>query len=231
MEGGAQEVSVTYVLDTSVLLSDPLSLTRFAEHDVVLPIVVITELEAKRHHPDLGFFARQALRMLDELREIHGDLSKPLPIGDEGGHIHVELNHQNTESLPVGFRLGDNDTRILAVAKNLQEEGHNVVLVSKDLPMRIKASASGIAAQEYRAALARDRGYTGMTHANITDDQLSELYDTGEVRIEELEKLPVNHGFTLKSNSGSALGRMNSDKIIELVPGDQQVFEIGRAHV
>ncbi|SJM71458.1 Predicted ATPase related to phosphate starvation-inducible protein PhoH [Corynebacterium glutamicum] len=226
MEGGAQEVSVTYVLDTSVLLSDPLSLTRFAEHDVVLPIVVITELEAKRHHPDLGFFARQALRMLDELREIHGDLSKPLPIGDEGGHIHVELNHQNTESLPVGFRLGDNDTRILAVAKNLQEEGHNVVLVSKDLPMRIKASASGIAAQEYRAALARDRGYTGMTHASITDDQLSELYDTGEVRIEELEKLPVNHGFTLKSNSGSALGRMNSDKIIELVPGDQQVFGI-----
>ena len=226
MEGGAQEVSVTYVLDTSVLLSDPLSLTRFAEHDVVLPIVVITELEAKRHHPDLGFFARQALRMLDELREIHGDLSKPLPIGDEGGHIHVELNHQNTESLPVGFRLGDNDTRILAVAKNLQEEGHNVVLVSKDLPMRIKASASGIAAQEYRAALARDRGYTGMTHANITNDQLSELYDTGEVRIEELENLPVNHGFTLKSNSGSALGRMNSDKIIELVPGDQQVFGI-----
>lgn len=226
MEGGAQEVSVTYVLDTSVLLSDPLSLTRFAEHDVVLPIVVITELEAKRHHPDLGFFARQALRMLDELREIHGNLSKPLPIGDEGGHIHVELNHQNTGSLPVGFRLGDNDTRILAVTKNLQEEGHNVVLVSKDLPMRIKASASGIAAQEYRAALARDRGYTGMTHANITDDQLSELYDTGEVRIEELEKLPVNHGFTLKSNSGSALGRMNSDKIIELVPGDQQVFGI-----
>ncbi|BAF53045.1 hypothetical protein cgR_0084 [Corynebacterium glutamicum R] len=209
-----------------MLLSDPLSLTRFAEHDVVLPIVVITELEAKRHHPDLGFFARQALRMLDELREIHGDLSKPLPIGDEGGHIHVELNHQNAESLPVGFRLGNNDTRILAVAKNLQEEGHNVVLVSKDLPMRIKASASGIAAQEYRAALARDRGYTGMTHANITDDQLSELYDTGEVRIEELEKLPVNHGFTLKSNSGSALGRMNSDKIIELVPGDQQVFGI-----
>lgn len=226
MEGGAQELAVTYVLDTSVLLSDPLSLTRFAEHDVVLPIVVITELEAKRHHPDLGFFARQALRMLDELREIHGDLSKPLPIGDEGGHIHVELNHQNVESLPVGFRLGDNDTRILAVAKNLQEEGHNVVLVSKDLPMRIKASASGIAAQEYRAALARDRGYTGMTHADITDDQLSELYDTGEVRIEELEKLPVNHGFTLKSSSGSALGRMNSDKIIELVPGDQQVFGI-----
>lgn len=231
MEGGAHltsdsETTVTYVLDTSVLLSDPVSLTRFAEHDVVLPIVVITELEAKHHHPELGFFARQALRMLDELREVHGDLSKRLPIGDEGGHIHVELNHQNMESLPAGFRLGDNDTRILAVAKNLQQEGHNVVLVSKDLPMRIKASASGVAAQEYRAALARDRGYTGVTRAQITDDQLSELYEAGEVHIEELEHLPINHSFTLKSHSGSALGRMNTEKAIELVPGDQQVFGI-----
>lgn len=224
--GGSAGTTVTYVLDTSVLLSDPLSLTRFAEHDVVLPIVVITELEAKRAHPDLGYFARQALRMLDELREVHGDLSRPLPIGEEGGHIHVELNHQDLSALPAGFRLADNDSRILAVAKNLQGEGHNVVLVSKDLPMRIKASASGIAAQEYRAALARDRGYTGMTHALVTEDQLSELYDTGEVRIGELEKLPVNHGFTLKSPGGSALGRMNPDKIIELVPGDQQVFGI-----
>src|SRR5690625_5457396 len=60
---------ITYVLDTSVLLADPLSLTRFAEHDIVLPIVVVTELEAKRHHPDLGYFARQALRILDEDRK------------------------------------------------------------------------------------------------------------------------------------------------------------------
>lgn len=223
----SMETAVTYVLDTSVLLSDPLSLTRFAEHDVVLPIVVITELEAKRQHPELGFFARQALRMLDELREIHGDLSKPLPIGDEGGHIHVELNHQSLELLPAGFRLGDNDTRILAVAKNLQVEGYEVVLVSKDLPMRIKASASGIPAQEYRAALARDRGYTGMTSAYVTDAQLQELYDGYDLSIEELQHLPINHGFTLKAPmGGSALARMTPDKTIDLVPGDQQVFGI-----
>ncbi|WP_293951672.1 PhoH family protein [uncultured Corynebacterium sp.] len=221
------ETTVTYVLDTSVLLSDPLSLTRFAEHDVVLPIVVITELEAKRQHPELGFFARQALRILDELREVHGDLSKPLPIGEEGGHIHVELNHQNMESLPAGFRLGDNDTRILAVAKNLQLEGHEVVLVSKDLPMRIKASASGVTAQEYRAALARDRGYTGMTTAHVTDAQLQNIYDGHQLSIEELAHLPINHGFTLKAPmGGSALGRMTAAKTIELVPGDQQVFSI-----
>ena len=81
---------ITYVLDTSVLLSDPLSLHRFAEHDIVLPIVVVTELEAKRHHPDLGYFARQALRILDDLRELHGNLSVPLPIGKDGGHVHVD---------------------------------------------------------------------------------------------------------------------------------------------
>ncbi|WP_425429786.1 PhoH family protein [Corynebacterium pacaense] len=214
-------------MDTSVLLSDPLSLTRFAEHDVVLPIVVITELEAKRHHPELGFFARQALRMLDELREIHGDLSRPLPIGDAGGHLHVELNHQNLESLPAGFRLGDNDTRILAVAKNLQGEGREVVLVSKDLPMRIKASASGVPAQEYRAELARDRGYTGMTEASISDEQLQSLYDGREIDVPALEHLPVNHGFTLRSPSGgSALGRLTTVKTIELVPGDQTVFGV-----
>ena len=62
----------TYVIDTSVLLSDPQALRRFAEHDVVLPVVVITGLEAKRHHSELGYFARTALRHLDELRLVHG---------------------------------------------------------------------------------------------------------------------------------------------------------------
>ena len=60
----------TYVLDTSVLLADPGALKRFAEHEVVLPVVVITELEGKRHHPELGYFARSALRMLDELADV-----------------------------------------------------------------------------------------------------------------------------------------------------------------
>lgn len=71
----------TYVLDTSVLLSDPNAMLRFAEHNVVLPIVVITELEAKRHHPELGYFARSALRMLDDLRTMHGRLDAPIPWG------------------------------------------------------------------------------------------------------------------------------------------------------
>ena len=113
----------TYVLDTSVLLADPGALKRFAEHEVVLPVVVITELEGKRHHPELGFFARSALRMLDELRVEHGRLDAPVPVGEEGGTIRVELNHTDADSLPSGFRLGDNDTRILAVAQQPRRRG------------------------------------------------------------------------------------------------------------
>ena len=114
---------LTYVLDTSVLLSDPGALFRFAEHEVVIPVVVITELESKRTHPELGYFARSALRSLDDLRIKHGRLDAPLEIGTEGGTIRVELNHTSADSLPAGFRLGDNDTRILSVAKNLANEG------------------------------------------------------------------------------------------------------------
>jgi PhoH-like ATPase len=154
----------TYVLDTSVLLADPAALRRFAEHEVVLPVVVITELEAKRHHPELGYFARSALRMLDEMRVSHGRLDTPVPVGEEGGSVRVELNHTDASSLPSGFRLGDNDTRILAVARNLADEGYDVTLVSKDLPMRIKASAVGLDAEEYRGETTSDSdtGYSGM---------------------------------------------------------------------
>ena len=126
----------TYVLDTSVLLADPSAMRRFDEHEVVLPVVVITELEGKRHHPELGYFARSALRKLDGLRILHGRLDEPVPIGESGGTLRVELNHNDADSLPSGFRLGDNDSRILAVARNLANEGHQVTLVSKDLPMR-----------------------------------------------------------------------------------------------
>src|SRR5262249_60439118 len=127
----------TYVLDTSVLLADPGAIGRFAEHRVVLPIVVITELEAKRHHPELGFFARQALRHLDDLRIAYGRLDDDLPIGDSDGTVRVELNHSDPQVLPPGFRLGDNDTRILSVARSLAAEGEHGVLVRKDLPLRV----------------------------------------------------------------------------------------------
>ena len=218
----------TYVLDTSVLLADPGALRRFDEHEVVLPVVVITELEGKRHHPELGFFARAALRMLDELRIQHGRLDEAVPVGDSGGTIRVELNHTDPESLPSGFRLGDNDTRILAVARNLANEGRNVTLVSKDLPLRIKASAVGLDAQEYRAELVSesDTGYSGMAELEVASTDLDELYDDGRIDLVDARELPCHTGLVLLSDRGTALARVGADKQVHLVRGDREAFGI-----
>ncbi len=217
---------LTYVLDTSVLLADPAAIGRFAEHRVVLPVVVITELEAKRHHPELGYFARQALRHLDDLRISFGRLDADLPIGDEGGSVRVELNHADPSVLPAGFRLGDNDTRILSVARSLAAEGDNVVLVSKDLPLRVKAAAVGLPAEEYRAELPVDSGWTGMREIDLTAAEIDELYGSGRLDCPAARDLPCHTGLVLLSGSGagSALGRVHPDKSVRLVRGDREAF-------
>ena len=216
----------TYVLDTSVLLSDPRALLRFDEHDVVIPVVVVTELEAKRGHSDLGYFARSALRLLDDLRIQHGRLDEPMTVGDAGGTVRVELNHTDTAILPSGFQLGDNDSRILAVARNLAADGCDVVLVSKDLPMRVKASAVGLAAEEYRAELVVETGYTGMAELDVANDVIDALFDDDIIEIEAARDLPCHTGVVLVSNRGSALGRVTPDKRLRLVRGDREAFGI-----
>lgn len=214
----------TYVLDTSVLLSDPAAIFRFAEHDVVLPIVVITELEAKRHHPELGYFARRALRLLDELRLEHGSLNESIPVGESGGSLRIELNHSDPTALPSGLRLGDNDTRILAVAANLAAQGCLVSVVSKDLPMRVKASAVGLDAQEYRAELAVDTGWTGLANLDVTDQEISALYRDGSLEHPNAEKMPCHTGVSVFAPGGSALGRIDAHGAVQLVKGDREVF-------
>ncbi|CAN5324183.1 PhoH family protein [soil metagenome] len=225
-ESADDAVRRTYVLDTSVLLADPRAILRFHEHEVVLPVVVITELERKRDHPELGYFARSALRYLDNLRVQHGRLDAPVAIGDDGGSLRVELNHTDAESLPAGFRLGDNDTRILAVARNLWLEGHDVTLVSKDLPLRVKASAVGLVAEEYKAELVAESGWTGMTELETTTADVDDLYCHGVIDLDEARDLPCHTGMVLLSDRGSALGRVGPDKRVRLVRGDREAFGI-----
>jgi PhoH-like ATPase len=216
----------TYVLDTSVLLADPKAMSRFEEHEVVLPIVVITELEAKRHHPELGYFARQALRLLDDFRVRFGRLDAPIPLGDLGGSLRVELNHSDPGILPAGFRLGDNDSRILAVARNLQAEGYDVTVVSKDLPLRIKASSVGLLAEEYRAELAitDSSGWTGMSELSLAADQVDLLFTEETLHLPEASELPVHTGLVLQSERGKALGRITPEGNVRLVRGDREAF-------
>lgn len=225
-ETDEQPPNRTFVLDTSVLLSDPKAIFRFKEHEVVLPVVVISELEAKRHHPELGYFARQALRALDDLRVLHGRLDAAVPVGDAGGTLLVELNHVDPAVLPIGFRLGDNDSRILAVARSLALAGRQVTVVSKDMPMRLKASAVGLEAEEYQAEMAVDSGWTGLSELEISAEEMSALYGDETLDHAEAGTLPCNTGLVVMSPRGSALGRVGADKRVHLVRGDRDVFGV-----
>ena len=221
----------TFVLDTSVLLSDPGALGRFAEHEVILPLVVISELEAKRHHPELGWFARQTLRALDELRIKHGRLDSPVSIGDSGGTLHVELNHSDFSVLPAGFRVDSNDSRILAVALNTAADGKDVTLVTKDMPLRVKAASVGLQADEYRMhPVADSLGWTGMHEMDVAAETVDALYDSGPLEMVDnpdfapMADQPCHTGLVLHSVKGSALGRVTADKQVKLVRGDREAF-------
>lgn len=214
----------TYVIDTSVLLSDPWAATRFAENHVILPLVVISELEGKRHHHELGWFAREALRMLDDLRLEFGRLDQPIPIGTAGGTLQVELNHTDAAVLPAGFRTDTNDSRILACALNLRAEGKDVVLVSKDTPLRVKAGAVGLAADEYHAQDVVASGWTGMTEIDVDSAVIDTLFADGVVDLDTARDLPCHTGIRLLGNNSSALGRVNPQKQVQLVRGDRETF-------
>ncbi len=225
MAAKGQKAKKTFVLDTSVLLADPGALYRFAEHEVIIPIAVIGELETKRDHPELGYFARAALRALDDLRVSHGRLDKALTITPEGGTLSVELNHTDLSTLPHGFlRDGTNDSRILAISKNLMSDGKEVVLVTKDLPLRVKASSVGVEAQEYLAELVSNSGWTGIEELDVSHSVIDDLYSGEFADHEAAHQLPVHTGVVLHSEKGSALARVTSDKQLKLVRGDRQAF-------
>jgi PhoH-like ATPase len=214
----------TFVLDTSVLLADPSAFLRFAEHEVILPLIVISELEGKRQHPELGYFARQCLRLLDDLRISNGRLDQPVPVNESGGTLRVELNHADPAVLPLGFRNDSNDSRILSVARALAAEGKDVTLVSKDMPLRVKASAVGLTADDYRHGQATDPTWTGMAELDLTDGQVNALYAGETLDLDAAAGLPCHTGLVLHSGRGSALGRVLPDKTVRLVRGDREAF-------
>ena len=223
----------TYVLDTSVLLSDPWAISRFAEHEVVLPIAVIGELEGKRHHPELGYFAREALRLLEEFRSRYGRLDGDIEVTPEGGTLRVELNHTDQTVLPFGFRDTGNDSRILACALNLRAEGADTVLVSKDIPLRVKAGAVGMDAEEYRAQDVMLTGYTGTAELGASPEDIDALFGTGSLdqaatralfNANDVAELPIHCGLKLQAGSSSAMARVAQGGTLRLVKGDRDIF-------
>jgi PhoH-like ATPase len=217
----------TVIIDTSVLLADPRALGRFGEAHVVLPVAVISELEAKRNHPELGWAAREALRELESLRTTHGSLSEPIPLGDSGGTLRVELNHLHLSDMPRPFSDDTNDHRILAVAHSLSVEGHDVTVVTKDLPLRLKASLIGLRASDGVTA-GPEQIWSGVVECDVTAEVIDELYAHRSMPLEAHAGLPadlvVNAGVILRAGSQSALGRVTADGEIALVRPDTEMF-------
>src|SRR6266545_746187 len=182
----------TYVLDTNVLISDPEALGRFQEHDVVVPLTVIEELDKLKARPDeLGASARRAVRALEALRE-QGSLAEGVVLAS-GGRVRVEVN-QLRIALPEGLSADTADNRILATTANLAKElgeEHPVVLVSKDASLRIKAEALKLVAEEYRHEQVAVEGYAG-----------------GGGQITAPEPLLANQFVVLRSGNQSALGQV-----------------------
>jgi len=140
-----------YVLDTNVMLHDPLSLFQFQEHDVVIPAIVLEELDGKKRNMDeIGRNARETSRILDQLREA-GHLHTGVPLGN-GGTLRVDIGDKIAEGSP--FTHETNDNRILELAWSIQQEqallesGRDVFVVSKDILVRVKADAYGLVAED-----------------------------------------------------------------------------------
>lgn len=221
----------TYVLDTSVLLAvGAKALGAFDEHDVVVPVVVLQELETKRHHAELGHTARDTLRALEQLRVQHGSLTDALPANDLGGTVRVELNHQTGGALPEALRGDSNDHRILAVARNLADEGAAVTIVTKDLPLRLRASIAGVAAEEYRNEQTAGEPWSGVVRLEVDSDVIDALYSDGELDYPTVAgnvEVPVNAGVIMTAGSHSALARMHPDKVLRPLPRESHLYGLG----
>jgi PhoH-like ATPase len=193
---------------------------------VVLPVVVITELEGKRNHPELGWAARTSLRHLEQLRLTHGVLHRPIPVNDEGGTVRVELNHLDASGVPASLRGESNDHRILAVATALAREGTAVTLVSKDLPLRLKAALAGLDADDYHPDHRVAETWTGMVEVHEDPDVIDHLYRERVVEHELARSLPCHAGVVLVNGSQSALGRVHPDKRLHLVEADRALLDV-----
>jgi PhoH-like ATPase len=122
------------------------------------------------------------------------------------------------------LRDGTNDSRILAIAKNLMSDGKDVVLVTKDLPLRVKASSVGVEAEEYLAELVSNSGWTGIVELTVGSSVIDDLYASDFADHEDAHSLPIHTGVVLHSDRASALARVTPDKRLQLVRGDRTAF-------
>ncbi len=230
----------TYVLDTCVLLADPHAIVRFDEHDVVLPLVVVEELDRQKTRMDeVGAGARRAIRLLEELgASRNGGLSQPKPLAG-GGTLRIELNGVRSVRLPEVLDPATSDHRILATCLNLVDAGTPAVLVTRDAALRIKGAQLGVEVEDYRGDKVEvDEAYSGVVQIDVAHEQVDLLYSDGKVVLDRTQpgvaEAMINQFCILRaSESHTALGRVIDDDgpTVVRVSGSRQAFGIESKNV
>nr|WP_240338405.1 PhoH family protein [Peribacillus alkalitolerans] len=234
-----------YVLDTNVLLQDPYSIFSFGDDEVVIPAVVLEEVDSKKRYMDeVGRNARQVSKLIDSLRET-GRLHEKIPLHN-GGVLRIELNHRSFHELQEIFVEKTNDNRILAVARNLaleegaKADGRKVVLVSKDTLVRVKADAIGLFAEDFLndRVVDIDHIYSGFLELYLQKDILDKFYEKQELQVSEITNHPFypNQFLIMKDalgGSASALGKVDSTgkKVKKLVLNSEHIWGIKSRNV
>lgn len=214
----------TYVLDTNVLLHNPDALFAFEDNHIVIPFAVIEEIDSqKKRQDEIGRNARVVSRALDSFRSL-GRLSESIAL-PSGGKLSIELNHSSIIDCPKGLDPEKHDNRILAVAYNLSRAADcAVVLVTKDLNLRIKADVVGVQAEDFRNdRVEYDRLYTGVAEQYLSSQELDRFYHDGKLTMEGAQQPPPNQFHLLKSSenpSQSALARYSQGALWPLAHAD-----------
>ena len=222
----------TYLLDTNILLTSPYAIFAFDEHDVCITDATLEELDKLKNNPgEKGVNAREAIRQIDILNE-NGNILTGSPILDQGGMFRVEINHINTD-LPPSWDLSSGDNRILRVCKALKEEGKEVILVSNDINIRIKAGVLQVPAEEYRTDRTEkiDEQYKGRDILTVKPGIIDKFYKEKLLKKKDVKKkdLTTNEFLLLQEEGNpkkSALARFNGKEIVPLKSLDIDIWGV-----
>ncbi len=221
----------TYVLDTCVLIADPNSLYRFDEHDVVLPLVVIEELDRLKSRPDeVGANARRAIKLLEEMGASRLNGLREAVALPAGGSLRIELNGIDSDRLPRFLDPTTADHRLLATCMTMSGAGGDPVLVTKDASLRIKGAQLGVEVEDYRADTAKvDQIATGVVEVQVAGETIDALFQEPKLVLEDVEAL-TNEFVVLRAGvSRSAIARViqaDPDVVVERVGSHPKAFGV-----
>lgn len=238
-----------YVLDTNVLLHSPNALYAFNEHIVVIPEVVIEELDKfKREASERGNNSRHVSRIIDDLRT-QGNLLEGIPLNDFGGILMLESNHTAT-AMPLYWEKGNADNRILQVCKGLQESGKQTILVSRDTNMRVKSSILKIQAEDFRSDKVSSitEQYTGRITVYTSSDIINEFHRDDQNHLDPATlcvfddisdmlmpaNFVTNQFLLIKSTDNdrhTALGRFDGQKVVHLKYRNHKPFGVSPRNI